>query len=154
MKREIPLFIVDSKKSHKKGECDFWVCTDQDNGFIAKVEYVAATAPEYGEDYRIDCERCGLSIKTTIKRIFGKNPNPTAVKSLLKKGVSYYIESVTLSVDATKVTTEQCIDFVEKLSAGNRHYLNETGIDNEERITILSSLAMLDAIKNKLFELK
>lgn len=74
MKREIPLFIVDSKKAHEKGECDFWVCTDQDNGFVAKVEYVAATSPEYGEDYRIDCERCGLSIKTTIKRIFGKNP--------------------------------------------------------------------------------
>lgn len=68
--------------------------------------------------------------------------------------MSYYIESVTLSVDATKVTTEQCIDFVEKLSAGNRHYLNEAGIDNEERITILSSLVILDAIKSKLFELQ
>ena len=154
MKREIPLFIIDTKKSHKKGECDFIVCTDQNNGFVAKVEYVAAAEPEYGEDYRIDCNRNGLSVKTTIKRIFGGNPKATEVKSLLKKGVDYYVESVTLSVDATKATTAECIDFIEKLSAGNKHYLEEAGIDYEERKVILTSLAMLDAIKNKLYKLK
>ena len=154
MKREIPLFIIDTKKSHKKGECDFIVCTDQDNGFVAKVEYVPAAGPEYGDDYRIDCCRNGLSIKTTVKRIFGSNPKTTEIKSLLKKGVDYYVESVTLSVDATRATTGECIDFIEKLSAGNKHYLEEAGIDYEERKVILTSLAMLDAIKNKLFKLK
>lgn len=154
MKREIPLFIIDTKKSHKKGECDFIVCTDQDNGFVAKVEYVAASAPESGDDYRIDCNRNGLSIKTTIKRMLGSNPKATEIKSLLKKGVEYYIESVTLAVDATKATTDECIDFIEKLSAGNKHYLDEAGVDYDERKVIMTSLAMLDAIKNKLFKLK
>lgn len=154
MKREIPLFIIDTKKSHKKGECDFLVCTDQDNGFVAKVEYVAASEPDYGDDYRIDSNRNGLSIKTTIKRMFGTNPKASEVKSLLKKGVDYYVESVTLAVDATKATTDECIDFIEKLSAGNKHYLDEVGVDYDERKIILTSLAMLDAIKNKLFKLK
>lgn len=154
MKREIPLFIIDTKKSHKKGECDFIVCTDQDNGFVAKVEYVAASAPEYGEDYRIDCNRNGLSIKTSIKRMLGANPKASEVKSLLKKGVDYYVESVTLALDATKATTDECIDFIEKLSAGNKHYLEEAGIDFDERKVIMTSLMMLDAIKNKLFKLK
>ena len=154
MKREIPLFVIDTKKCHKKGECDFIVCTDQDNGFVAKVEYVSATEPEYGDDYRVDCPRNGLSLKTTIKRVFGNNPKATEVKSLLKKGVEYYIESVTLSVDVTKVTTAECIEFVEKLSAGNKHYLEEAGVDFDERRIIQMSLDMLDAIKNKLFKLK
>ena len=39
-KREIPLFIVDTSRNHKRGECDFLVCTDKDNGFLAKVDYV------------------------------------------------------------------------------------------------------------------
>lgn len=34
-KREIPLFIIDNTRNHKRGECDFLVCTDKDNGFIA-----------------------------------------------------------------------------------------------------------------------
>lgn len=154
MKREIPLFVIDTKKSHKKGECDFIVCTDMNNGFVAKVEYVAASEPESGDDYRIDCNRNGLSIKTSIKRIFGANPKTSEIKSLLKKGVEYYVESVTLSVNATKATTEECIEFIEKLSAGNKHYLEEAGVDYDERQIILTSLAMLDAIKNKLFKLK
>lgn len=154
MKREIPLFVIDTKKSHKKGECDFIVCTDRDNGFVAKVEYVAATEPEYGDDYRIDCNRNGLSIKTSIKHLFGANPKTAEIKSLLKKGVDYYIESVTLAVDATKATTDECIDFIEKLADGNKHYLEEAGVDYDERRVILTSLAMLDAIKNKLFKLK
>lgn len=142
MKREIPLFIIDTKKSHKKGECDFIVCTDQNNGFVAKVEYVASNAPEHGDDYRIDCNRNGLSVKTSIKRMLGANPKTTEIKTLLKKGVEYYIETVTLSVDATKATTDECIDFIEKLSAGNRHYLDEAGVDYDERNIVLASLAM------------
>ena len=40
MKREIPLFIVDSSRKHKKGECDYICCTDKDSGFIAKIDYI------------------------------------------------------------------------------------------------------------------
>lgn len=39
-KREIPLFIIDNTRNHKRGECDFLVCTDKGNGFIAKVDYM------------------------------------------------------------------------------------------------------------------
>lgn len=39
-KREIPLFIIDTLRNHKRGECDFIVCTDKDCGFIAKVDYI------------------------------------------------------------------------------------------------------------------
>lgn len=154
MKREIPLFIIDTKKSHKHGECDFLVCTDRDNSFVARIDYIPAQQPSYGDDYRIDYNRNGFSVKLSIIRITGLNPSPSALKTLMKKGLDYYTETVTLSVDATKATTRQCIDFIEKLSDGNKHYLQEAGIDHEERATILTSLMMLDAIKNKLYKLE
>lgn len=50
-KREIPLFIVDTSRNHKRGECDFLVCTDKDNGFLAKVDYVDGEKEEVGDDY-------------------------------------------------------------------------------------------------------
>lgn len=154
MKREIPLFIIDTKKSHKKGECDFLVCTDQDSGFIAKIDYIESSKQDIGDDYRIDYCRNGLSLKMTIKKIVGCNPNQSNIKSLMKKGLDYYVESVTLSVDATKATTEECIDFIAKLADGNKHYLEEAGADYNERAIIKTSLMMLDAVRNKLRKLQ
>lgn len=153
MKREIPLFIIDTKKTHKHGECDFLACTDRDNSFVARIDYISSQEPAYGDDYRIDYNRNGFSVKLSIIRITGLNPSTSAIKTLMKKGLDYYAESVTLSVDATRATTRQCIDFIEKLTAGNRHYLQEAGINQKERTTILTSLMMLDAIKNKLYKL-
>lgn len=54
MKREFPLFIVDHNRAHKFGEVDFIYCSDIDNGFIAKVEYIDGIVEEVGEDYRIE----------------------------------------------------------------------------------------------------
>lgn len=154
MKREIPLFIIDTKKSHKKGECDFLVCTDQNSGFIARIDYVDSVDPEYGEDYRIDYSNNGLSVKLSIKRIIGNNPNKSDIKNLMKKGLDYYADSVIMKVDAINANTEECIEFVEKLANGNKHYLQEVGVDHDELVIIKTSLMMLDAIKNRLRKLQ
>lgn len=154
MKREIPLFLIDTKKTHKKGECDFLVCTDRDNSFVARLDYIAAQEPCFGDDFRIDFNRNGLSLKLTILRITGLNPSTSAIRTLMKKGIEYYTDSATLSVDATNATTRECINFIESLTAGNRHYLEEAGINHEERTTILTSLMMLDAVRNKLYKLE
>lgn len=37
-KREIPLFIIDNTRNHKRGECDFLVCTDKDKVYIDNFE--------------------------------------------------------------------------------------------------------------------
>lgn len=150
MKREIPLFIIDTKKSHKKGECDFMVCTDKENGFVAKVEYIQQTHPELGDDYRIDYCRGGLSLKMSIRRMIGTNPDKAHVRTLLKKGMDYYVEAVTLSVDASKPSTLECLDFLEKLIDGNKHYLQQAGSDFDELQTIKTSMMMLDATRLKL----
>lgn len=150
MKREIPLFIIDTKKSHRRGECDFLVCTDKDNGFIARIDYIEQTQPEHGDDYRIDYCRGGVSLKLSIKRVFGTNPDKTNTRTLMKRGLDYYVESVTLAVGAKEISTQDCIEFIDKLSEGNKQYLQEVGSDFEELQTIKTSLMMLDAIKDKL----
>lgn len=52
-KREIPLFIVDTSRNHKRGECDFLVCTDKDNGFLAKVDYVDGEKEKVGDEHEV-----------------------------------------------------------------------------------------------------
>lgn len=47
-KREIPLFVFDKNRWHSQGECDFIICTDIDNSFVARVDYV--TEPEMVSD--------------------------------------------------------------------------------------------------------
>lgn len=88
MKREFPLFIVDHNRAHKFGEVDFIYCSDIDNGFIAKVEYIDGFIEEVGEDYRIEPGLSGsnISAKISIKRITGKNPDKTKIRGLLKTG--------------------------------------------------------------------
>lgn len=152
MKREIPLFIIDTKKSHKKGECDFLVCTDMDNGFVARIDYVTDEPEGMTDDSITGYARHGLAIKMSIRRMTGKNPNQGNIRTLMRKGLDYYAEAVTLEVGATEVTTRQCVEFLEKLADGNRHYLQEVGVDYNQRQTLLTSLMMLDAIKHKLVE--
>lgn len=150
MKRETPLFIIDTKKSHKKGECDFLVCTDKDNAFVARIDYIAETTAEIGEDYRIDYTRNGMSLKLSIIRMLGNNPNRTNLRTLMKRGLDYYAEAVALTFDHRTITTEQCIEFLDKLITGNRHHLQEAGADFNELVVVKSSLMMLEAAKQKL----
>ena len=96
-KREIPLFIVDTSRNHKRGECDFLVCTDKDNGFLAKVDYVDGEKEEVGDDYRIGCPRNGVSLRIQIYQMIGTHPNVGNIRTLLKKGKGTYSGSLKLN---------------------------------------------------------
>lgn len=150
MKRETPLFVIDTKKSHKKGECDFLVCTDKDNAFVARIDYVNATAPDMGEDYRIDYCNNGISIKLSIIRMLGNNPNRTNLRTLMKRGLDYYAEACFIRFNPNSITTEQCVAFLESLINGNKQYLQQAGADYNELETVKSSLLMLATIQEKL----
>jgi hypothetical protein len=150
MKRETPLFIIDTKKSHKKGECDFLVCTDKDNAFVARIDYIAETAPQIGEDYRIDYTRNGMSLKLSIIRMLGNNPNRTNLRTLMKRGLDYYAEACTISFNPNNISTEHCVEFLESLINSNKQYLQQAGADYNELETVKSSLLMLATIQAKL----
>ena len=155
MKREFPLFIVDHNRMHKFGEVDFVCCSDIDNGFIAKIEYVDGIIEEVGEDYRIEPSpgRANVSAKISIKRITGKNPDNTQIRALLKQAMKYYISLSTFSADIGKPTVKQMVLFIDTLILEGRKNAIAAGSDYNYRNTVLTSIALLEAIKKELIGL-
>ena len=152
MKREFPLFIVDHNRAHKFGEVDFIYCSDIDNGFIAKVEYMDGIVEEVGEDYRIEPGLSGsnLSAKISIKRITGKNPDKTKIRGLLKQAMKYYTSLSTFSADIGNITVRQMVLFIDTLILDGRKNAIAAGSDYNYRNTVLTSIAFLEAIKKEL----
>lgn len=129
-KREIPLFVVDTARHHRRGECDFVCCTDRDNGFVARIDFVKNAVPEVGEDYRVETGVNEVGFKMSIIRSTGMNPQKTQVRGLLKKACEYYTEIThRLEFHGAKPTVTECIEFLEKTVRANNHRIAEAGCD-------------------------
>lgn len=150
MKREIPLFVIDKNREHKLGEADFVVCTDIDNGFVAKISYIDGNISEQGDDYKVVSNGQGISAKLEIKRVIGKNPKTSAIRTLVSKAMAYYEEISVVKVDFKKITTEKCVKFLDIMIADGMRQADDSGSDFNRRITILQSVEMFQAIKQKL----
>lgn len=151
MKREFPLFIYDNTRSHKLGECDFVVCTDLDNGFVAKIDYVDADKSYVDDDTRIEVSN-GIGARMSIKRIIGNNPNKESIRTLMKKCMALYMSMVRKTINVDEPSTQDCIDFLDILISGNKHNIDACGSDYNERKTVLASISMLETIKTKIIE--
>lgn len=148
-KREIPLFIFDKNRWHSLGECDFITCTDIDNSFVARVDYV--TDPEMVSDtVKIVKGANGINLKLEIKRITGQNPSPASIRTLMRKACEYIIKNAIIPVNVTNPSNEDCINFLEILIESNRHNLKEVGVDYDARKIVATSLVILEEIKKKL----
>lgn len=151
-KREIPLFIFDLNREHNIGECDFVACTDVDNGFVAKINYVTDVDNIITDTVRIVRNNGPIKLRLEIKRITGKNPDKAAIKTLLKKAEDLYCERSQKHVNLDKPSKKDMIKFLDVLINGNKHYVSDAGSDYNERKTLLTSIAMLEAIKSELNE--
>lgn len=149
-KREIPLFIFDTSRRHNIGDCDFVSCTDVDNGFVARIDFVGADTVAEDEYMRIGRENNGVRLRIKIMRMVGRNPDVTAVRSLLKKAESLYTERMQRGMDSTEPSVEDMVFFLDTLIRGNRHNIAEAGVDQKERLVVESSLRMLESIKRRL----
>ena len=145
-KREIPLFIIDRTRQHKRGECDFLVCTDRDNGFIARIDYIEGEREEVGTDYRIGLANGGMSARIQIMRMTGERPTESATRTLLKRAMTYYGEFAQTALNVDKPSREDCSKFLDLLIKGNRSNLNQGSL--QERQTVAMSLRMLEACKD------
>lgn len=151
-KREIPLFIIDTSRNHKRGECDFLVCTDRDNGFIAKVDYIDEELEEVGDDYRIGCPHRGVSCRIQIQQMIGVNSRTNEIRTLLKKGMDYFFKSVMCSVHVENPSKKECADFLNALARMNKQGLEEAGSDYLQRQVVEQSIKMLQASEKYLRE--
>ena len=109
-KRELPIFVLDTNRAHKKGECDWIVCTDRDSGFVAKIDYVDGDIDEVGDDYRIQSRGVGISIRIAIVRSIGDNPKTTDVRTLLKKAAKHYIDTTVKPMNVNQPTRQECVE--------------------------------------------
>ena len=89
-KREFPLFIFDLSRDHNLGECDFVACTDVDNAFVAKIDYVTGIDNVITDNLRINRSNGEVKLRIEIKRITGKNPDNAAIRTLMKKAEDLY----------------------------------------------------------------
>lgn len=152
-KREIPLFICDTSRWHNQGDADFIACTDQDNGFVARIDIVSSDEPDTVTDtLRIGCGNRGYKMRMEIKRVTGNNPTPSAIRTLMKKACDYYCENKRTLLHTEDPTTLECVRFLNLLIDGNRQNLQESGGDFSRRKTVETSLKMLEAIRLKLLE--
>lgn len=144
-KREIPLFIIDNTRNHKRGECDFLVCTDKDNGFIAKVDYMDGEIEEVGDDYRIGYPNQGVSCRIQIQQMMGKNSRTNEIRTLLKKGMDYYVKTVQKPIHFDSPTKGECATFLEILIRSNKQALDEAGSDYDAHKVVENTIKMLQA---------
>lgn len=144
-KREFPLFILDTLRTHKRGECDFLVCTDRDNGFIAKIDFIPGEKEEAGADYRIGYANDGISCRIRIQQMTGANSRESDIRTLLKKGLEYYVQAVRCQVNIERPSRQQCADFIRQLIRGNMKALDDAGSDYARRNIVKKSLSMLEA---------
>ena len=147
-RREIPLFILDRSRKHKVGPYDFLVCTDKDNGFVAKVDYVIGMGEISTDMVRIGAARNGILMRIEIKRMTGKNPDSAQIRSLLKKGMEYCSDILTVEFKSPEYDTQTCIEFLERLIEANRQSEDERPL--EERQVTQRSVQILEAIEDKL----
>mgnify|MGYP001555039695 FL=1 len=152
-KREIPLFICDTSGWHNQGDADFIACTDQENGFVARIDIVSSDEPDTVTDtLRIGHENRGYKMRMEIKRVTGNNPTTSAIRTLMKKACDYYCDNKRTPLHAENPSALECVRFLNLLIDGNRQNLQDAGADYAERKTVETSLKMLEAIRLKLLE--
>lgn len=149
-KREIPLFIFDLSRDHNLGECDFVSCTDVDNSFVAKIDYVTSSNDVITDTLRIGNENNGIKLRLEVKRITGKNPNRSAIRTLLKKAEDLYIERNMKSMNIDMPSDDDMINFLRIMIEGNKKNITEAGVDMNERKIVYTSIRMLEAIKHRI----
>lgn len=149
-KRDIPLFIFDLTREHNLGECDFVSCTDIDNAFVAKIDYVTNIENVITDNIRIVRNNGPIKLRIEIKRITGKNPDNAAIRTLLKKAEDLYCERTMKHLNLDKPSKTDMLNFLNILISGNKHNISKAGADMEARQIVLTSIKMLEAIYDEI----
>ena len=138
-KREIPLFIFDNQRKHSIGVYNYLVCTDKDNGFVARIDYVDGVEEMATDTVCVGLKHNGIAMRMEIKRFIGCNVKPSEVRTLMKLGMDYCAKVQIMKVNTNAPSVEECAAFLQKLIVGNRANLGK--LPSVERVTTEKSLA-------------
>lgn len=118
MKREYPLFVIDTSRAHGRGkEVDYICCTDAECGFTASVElfYEDEYKKMYDrEDYSSLWSDIHNGVRTRVKIISRVPDNTDRTKSLLRKAMKELnIRKSLIKINNEEVTDENIVEFAE-----------------------------------------
>ena len=155
MKRIHPLFIYDTNRNHKFGDCDWIACTQAHNAFLAKVTFVSDQEPTSAPNLRIGRpNRNGIQVRLDLMRAWGNSEeHPQTIAehlSLMKAAEKHIIDATNyVHIDSGNPTTQQVIDYLELIVHTNLSNLRGDA-PTAEKQTTLTSLKMLKAAIDKI----
>lgn len=107
---------------------------------------------EVGDDYRIGCPKRGVSCRIQIQQMIGKNSRPNEIRTLLKKGMDYFVKTVQKPIHVNAPTKDECATFLEMLIRMNKQALDEAGSDYDAHKVVENTIKMLQASADYLKE--
>lgn len=140
MKRDYPLFIIDTQRSHGRGrEIDYLTCTSASTPFIAEVSLI--TEAQYAESYDAnnykviysDPQR-GIRMRIRIISI-ADNHDKAEVRQLLRRALKeVLIRKKTVSVDIADVSNEAVVTTMRILLQQVYENLREEPGDTQQKM--------------------
>ena len=154
MKRIHPLFIYDTNRNHKFGDCDWIACTQAHNAFLAKVTFVSGQEPKSTPNLRIGRpNRNGIQVRLDLVRVWDNKEHPQTIAehlSLMKAAEKHIIDATNyVHINSDNPSTQQVIDYLELIVHTNLSNLRGDA-PTAEKQTTLTSLKMLKAAIDKL----
>ncbi|RGH40040.1 hypothetical protein DW917_10510 [Prevotella sp. AM42-24] len=77
--------------------------------------------------------------------MIGTHPNVGNIRTLLKKGMDYFMKTVSCSIHLLNPSKEECADYLNTMVRMNRQYLDDAGSDYQARKTVQQTIIMLQA---------
>ena len=144
-KREIPLFIIDSSRSHGRGrEKDFVVCTSKELPWYGEITILNERELEIDQDWKMkpsivmftDDNGAGLRGKLKVTGMPGglyvDNKNRSYLQALMRRCLKEWrIRRGTVAVNLDNISNEAVVKFADTLLEQTRENLRENPKDSQ-----------------------
>jgi len=142
-KREIPLFIIDSSRSHGRGrEKDFVACTSRELPWVGEITILTERELEIDQDWQKRNTLCAYTepneagIRAKLKVVSVSDGFPVGktsdLQALMRRCLKEWrIRRGTVAVDLDDISNEAVVKFAETLLEQTRENLRENPKDNQ-----------------------
>ena len=142
-KREIPLFIIDSSRSHGRGrEKDFVACTSRELPWVGEITILNERELEIDQDWQkkpanvafTDDNGAGLrgKLKMVSTPVIIDNSNRGDLQALMRRCLKEWrIRRGTVAVDLDNISNEAVVKFADTLLEQTRENLRENPKDQQ-----------------------
>lgn len=155
MTKKHPLFIFDTNRTHRFGDCDWLACIDIYDGFIAQVTYETGLTPMLSLNECISAPNTnGVQVHIQVKRAWSSpdyHRSGLSAHNQMHDVLRYVINATKgIEIDTDALTSQQVIDCLQVIVHANKHSLADESIPDQERKTTMMSLKVIESAIQKL----